>query len=105
MLASFALIRNAMTMAQIRLAGARGTHTKDHLIGVLQVGHICGKTGDQAGSAVFVDVGKRKGLVLVYMAFRRFLAKPVEASAPYFPPMTPDQSPHRARATITAPIR
>ena len=37
---------------------------KDHLIGVLHVGHIGGHTGDQPGGAVLVDVGKREGLHL-----------------------------------------
>ena len=45
-------------MAQIRLAA----HAPDHLIGILQIGDVCCKTGDQTGSAVLVDVGKRKGL-------------------------------------------
>ena len=105
MLASFGVDEKCHDHGTDQAGRCTGTHTQDHLIGILQVGHICGKTGDQAGSAVFVDVGKEKVWMLVYMAFRRFLAKPVEASAPYFPPMTPDQSPHRARTTITPPIR
>ena len=56
MLASFALIKKCHDHGTDQTGRCTGTHTKDHLIGVLQVGHICGQTGDQAGSAVFVDV-------------------------------------------------
>ena len=43
------------------------THAQQHLVGILQVGHICGQTGDKTCGTEFVDVGKRKTLdVLVH---------------------------------------
>lgn len=51
------------------------------------------RPGDQAGSAVTVDVGKRKGLDVGVRSFSEVSGKAIgENSAPYFPPMTPDQS-------------
>ncbi len=37
------------------------------------------------------------------MACLKFFAKPVDALAPYLPPSTPQKSPQRAAAIITAP--
>ena len=40
------------------------THAQQHLVGILQVGHICGQTGDKTCGAEFVNVGKRKESIL-----------------------------------------
>ena len=44
-------------------AGRRADrHAQDHLVGVLDVGHVGGHAGDKTGRGVFVDVGKAEGL-------------------------------------------
>jgi len=44
------------------------THALHHLEGVLQVGHVGGHTGDEAGGGEFVDVGE--GVVLDVLIHR-----------------------------------
>ena len=45
--------------------GAADAHTDHHLKGHLQIRHIGGQTGDNAGGGEFVDVGKVEGLDIV----------------------------------------
>ena len=44
-------------------------HAQKHLICVLQVGHVGGKTGDKTCGAEFVNVGKRKSLYIFIHCF------------------------------------
>ena len=42
--------------------GGAEAHAQNHLVGVLDVGHVGGQTGDQTGGAEVVDVGEAEGL-------------------------------------------
>ena len=37
-------------------------HTQNHLVSVLDVGHVGGHTGDQTGGGIFIDIGKAECL-------------------------------------------
>ena len=37
-------------------------HTQNHLVSVLDVGHVGGHTGDQTGGGIFIDIGKTECL-------------------------------------------
>ena len=59
-------------------------HAQQHLICILQVGHVGGKTGDKSGRAEFVNVGKRKGLYIFIHCFSKVACKSCRSAGPIF---------------------
>ena len=55
--------------------GSAEAHPQDHLVGVLDVGHVGGQASDQAGGAEVVNVGKAEGLNVLKHALAQIAGK------------------------------